>query len=268
MDQGSALEDRIERRLGSMVRASEQTFGQAHMELAGRGLGNSGAMLRRRLELLSQILVEGTDWAFGEIEDLCRRRRVARNVHAHFLEQALGRFFYDLVDKSKLLTTPTPDAALAHVQREIEITKQALAADLREYQQGVWAPRKPAGLPEGSAQNVLHVGGDFHGAVQQGGIGNIQVAVEVNWPQVAAVAGELDFELSRSGFAAEVKEALQPDLDTIKAQLRKPSPGQAIVREAAKSMRNIAEGAIAGALVTAPHIVPIIDQLLKAVGAA
>jgi hypothetical protein len=103
--------------------------------------------------------------------------------------------------------------------------------------------------------------------IQQGGVGNLQsVTVTIDWRGVGEVAARLNEALSAVTVSEAVRDALSPDLDSIRAQLRKPSPSVVVAQEAARSLRNMAEGAFAGALVSAPHVIPIVHQLTKALG--
>jgi hypothetical protein len=91
LDKGKAIEDRIDRHLLSIVRDSESAFQAAQYEH-----GNSGALIRRRLELISEVQIRGTDWAFAEIEGYSTHPEITRPHHKYYLEQALGRFHYNL----------------------------------------------------------------------------------------------------------------------------------------------------------------------------
>ena len=267
-DQTEAVQDRIQRHLAEKVRVSEEAFRAIQAEMAAKGLSNSGASIRRRLALLEQLVVDSTDWAFGEVDRHTNPPDVARALHALFLRQAMSSQFYALVDKSGLQDDPrTPPAAATEVQRQVERIRQSLTADLKEFEQGLWTPRSVDRAPPVANHNVVHVAGDFVGAVQQGGSGNVQVApITVNWAAVRETAQQLSDALSSEGIGLEVREALEPDLHTIQAQLRKPSPGEWIVREAARSLRNVAEGALAGALVAAPAVAALLHQLAQQVG--
>lgn len=61
-----------------------------------------------------------------------------------------------------------------------------------------------------------------------------------------------------------IRDELAADVETIRAQLKKPSPSQNIVREAGKSLRNIVEGIGAGLLT--PSIINAASALWSALG--
>lgn len=266
VDHAKAVEDRINRRLLSMIREAEKEFRGAEFEFAPHF--NSGAMVRRRLELVSQHLTAGTDWAFAEIERYSTKSKFARVVHAYFLQDALTRLLIGLVDASHLLSGPRlPQATAALVQRELGTMRGSLALDLKQFQQGVWRAREQQ--PGVAApQNVVNVGRDFHGGVRLGGEYNQQDVsfTVVDWSAVRDISAKLAEAVSTAEMPADARNEIQADVDTISAQLRKASPGEAAIREAAKSLRNVVEGMVGSAVLAAPHIAVLVGQLWSALG--
>ena len=65
------------------------------------------------------------------------------------------------------------------------------------------------------------------------------------------------------GVAKEIAE-LKADLATIKAQLQKPVPNGAILTEAGKSVRSIAEGIVAGMMTS--RAIQSVSELVRALG--
>lgn len=261
MSRGQAVYDRIERRLTEYSREMARDVEAAEYAMA-RQL-NSGAMIRRRLELIKQYMIKGTDWSLSEIEDYCRRSRVARPDQKGFLDQALLRYLYQVVDASKVQSAQNPEFITRLLQTEIEAIRSMLGADLEEYQRGVWKPRlAPVQAP--AVQHVVNVGGDLLGAVQQGE-GNVQhTSIVINRQEVAEIVSRL--ESAVADLPEHLRNELQPDLDTIRAQLQKPAPNNVILGEASKSLRNISEGMVAGAVMSAPAVLHWVQALASAIG--
>ena len=107
--------------------------------------------------------------------------------------------------------------------------------------------------PSSGAMNVTHNvvnAQSISGVVQQGGDGAIfHTTVEIDFTAVADAARALGAELANAsdGQDRNVRQ-LAAEVATIQAQLAAPEPKTSILREAAKSVRTIAEQAVAGAL--------------------
>jgi hypothetical protein len=102
--------------------------------------------------------------------------------------------------------------------------------------------------------------------VQQGSPGATQSqSIVIKVDEAKAAIAALEAGHGELNLTAEKLSDLQSDLDTIKAQLAKTAPSHSIVREAARSVRTIVEGAVGGMLT--PSIVTAIVALGKATGA-
>lgn len=127
----------------------------------------------------------------------------------------------------------------------IEGIKRKVQVQIDEFALGVGIGPSPAGTT-----NILHAG-TIIGGVQQGTIASTQSNdVEVSNNDLAQALEVISTQLVASGFG-QVAHDIQADIDTIKAQLTKPEPSNGILREAAKSIKAITEGAIGGAIGTA-----------------
>jgi hypothetical protein len=70
--------------------------------------------------------------------------------------------------------------------------------------------------------------------------------------------------ISMSSLSANTISDLMADVQTIRAQLNKPSPSRSILREASKSLRSVLEG-VAGGMLT-PAIATAASSLWSALG--
>ena len=262
MARGIAVENRIERRLAENVRDLVVAVRAAQNELAARGLANSSAMIRRRLDLIRQYVVAGTDWAFSEIERYTTTPDIARELHDWFLKAALGRYFYAVVDASQVRTRLVPAGALAAAEREIEQIRESLAADLAEFQAGVWTPRDPVSAPTANnVHNVVTVHGDILGGIQQAGHGAQQQSTTTfDGSQVGQALEAFAAALKAAQLSDEVRQELEAEIDTIRPQLRKASPNWVIVRTAGAAILGLVTG------VGANLLTPELQSLAAALG--
>lgn len=90
--------------------------------------------------------------------------------------------------------------------------------------------------------------------------------INIDWHGVRAATTELGEVLAGPEIGEAVRDALGPDLDTIAAQLRKPTPNEVVVREAGRSLRDMVEGALATGIVGAPHLSSLVSTLTSAIG--
>ena len=75
---------------------------------------------------------------------------------------------------------------------------------------------------------------------------------------------EFEWALQATSLPAETLAELSGDLDTIKAQIAKPSPSRTIINEAGSSIRNVIEGMSGGMLPNS--LGPYASDLLDALG--
>jgi hypothetical protein len=70
--------------------------------------------------------------------------------------------------------------------------------------------------------------------------------------------------IATAGLLAKTVEELMGDVETIRAQLQKPSPSRLIIQEAGRSLRNVVEGMTGGML--APAVTTAAAALWSALG--
>lgn len=199
-----------------------------------------------------------------------RRQRRAAFMHA----------LYELVDASTLASAlpsevgRTAGLALEEAESVVEylendglIETRTLAGDVSITHRGVKEVEQSLARPDEPTEHfppaTVYVAGDVYGL--QAGTSNSTQQVEV----------VLDADASRAigAFAQALREvvdelpddereAARADLDTVDAQLRSPRPRRAVLREALRSLRAIAEsatgsGAFAGAAALAQLLPPL-----------
>lgn len=140
-----------------------------------------------------------------------------------------------------------------------EVAKRlARALDkIAQYQAGFDRPTSP------TASNAISITGSQGVVVQQGSpAANLTATVEVR--AVQEVLRSLEAEMPWAGLDDEVAEEFRAEIETMKAQLRKRSPSAIVLREAAKTIRSLAENI--GASAIGPSVLALVQPLLVAVG--
>ncbi len=109
------------------------------------------------------------------------------------------------------------------------------------------AAEKSAPVP--LATSHIHVENMHGGAIQQATTESTQVVVHsIDISKIASAAAKLEEALDTAELPRNVAAEIRSDLATIKAQLAKASPSRQILAEAGKSLRNLTEGIVAGAM--------------------
>ena len=97
--------------------------------------------------------------------------------------------------------------------------------------------------------NKITIESMIGGAIQQGTTGSTQnVTIKIDLQAAQDAIAQAEEALKSETANPEILASISADLDTIKAQLRKPEPSTSVLVEAGRSLRTIAEGAAAGVL--------------------
>lgn len=152
------------------------------------------------------------------------------------------------------------------VEKTVEEREQSLRQNvlfwIRQFDVGFDSAAEPE--PVGHVTNVVNAR-DITGAIQQGQTGLTQKAhVQINVAAAVEAVRQLENELASLEIPHAARIDIDSDLATIKAQLRKPTPGIGILQEAVRSVRNVTEGVLGGLLT--PHAVTALAILSQALG--
>ncbi len=113
-----------------------------------------------------------------------------------------------------------------------------------------------------SNNNTMNIGTNL-GALQQGSHGSTQNAsFTLNISEIREALQKVQEELANVPQAVRAK--LEPELETVMAQLKKETPSHSILRETGTTIRAIIEG-IAGNILT-PSFVAAVSALRAALG--
>lgn len=139
-------------------------------------------------------------------------------------------------------------SALDIAAREMPL-RDDLKVYLRLHRAGMFTPAAPAPLPNVTHNNTMHIGQAHGAAIQQGSHGSsIHMESHVNLQDAAKAVEALDRELSAFEGTSDAVDELRADSAAVKLQLQKKSPALEVLKQIGVSIRNVAEGAVGGAL--------------------
>jgi hypothetical protein len=239
---------------------AEGAVGQIRAEHAARGILDSSMTVMRVIGDVKKEFDAGVEAALGELHRAVSKTK----LDPQELRQATAQCLANFANATKRVAAI---ARNAHAADQFDKWEKALDADLafklRQFDFGFFVPNEPE-VPQVS--NEINIGSMTNSAVQQGSPGAIQsqnVAIQVD--EATAAIAAIEAHCGHLNLPAEKLSDLQSDLTTIKAQLAKATPSHSIVSEAARSIRNVLEGAIGGTLT--PAITAGVMALGKATGA-
>jgi hypothetical protein len=242
----AAFNDRVLRRVREGLQAYRDELKAISHQMAARGLASSGPHLVKRLETFKRWMETVTDQCFEEVTRLPGTQSMHREFNEPFLSQQLLGFF--IAAKPDIFFTGAPETATKEIERQTVPIRENLDRDLRDFKAGLWRPRVREGASS-LTHNTINIHSSNVGAVLQAGERSVQTAtVTFNAQLVQSALEDLAFSLQNSDLPGDTKSAAMIEIDTIRPQLKKPSPNASIVQEALRSLRNIMEGVAAGIL--------------------
>jgi hypothetical protein len=149
-----------------------------------------------------------------------------------------------------------------YIDEQFTAMDKHLLFAMRQFDVGFFDPQEPE-VPQVS--NSITIGSMTAGAIQQGSPGAKQtVQLTVNVDAISNALTQFQSAIESVALPPKTIETLMADVQTIRAQLAKPSPSTVILHEAGKSLRNVIEG-ITGGLLT-PAVVTAAAALWSALG--
>jgi hypothetical protein len=230
---------------------------------AARGSYKSGATVKLVLEAVRREFDAAISLFLAELQ------RFSRESSLDYSE--LRRLAYDrlqmLLAHSRVAAKPEELKAFAPkagLTKYVDDAMAELDAHLQYRKRQFDIGMDRADISSGAAMNVLNVGTN-NGAIQQGGSGNQQdVTVHLDGATIRSALGRVEASLADAAILSTDREKFEPDLATVRAQLKKSTLSQAILGEAGKSLRSISESITAGALT--PGALAALSALRAALG--
>ncbi|MGE8940648.1 hypothetical protein ACO2I3_01915 [Leptospira interrogans] len=215
------------------------------IEAKARMHGRSGRVALVLSAVVLEEFEKGLELALTELKRVSKRTQ----LDGYLLRQSTGRllstFQEDLTVAAKPYLTRAFMGAKA-IEGELGKLEALRQSKLRFYDIGLFDPSEPAA--NSNVSNHLSIGVMSGGAVQQGTVGSKQTQLTINHQDISDALHAFERALSAISLSEEHRKEAAADISTIKAQLEKAHPSTTILRETGKSLRNICEGAVGGAL--------------------
>jgi len=254
------FEDRINWHLEKACFGCQNEIASINRKANAAGSFYSGVRVKSVSSTAEKEFDKGIISALGELKrvsllgvlDLFELRAITHQKVENFAKAivALAKPAYDECN--------VPQQCLEVLSSNIERRRSYL---LRQFDVGFEDPP----LPEEPMlmSNNIRIGTMIGGGIQQGTAESKQT-LEQHIDATAALEAIASLEEEVANLRLEAVQDLRIDLDAIKSQLSKSTPNNAIVIEAGRSIRNIAEGILAGAMTD--RSVRLVTDLMRALG--
>jgi hypothetical protein len=205
----------------------------------------SGRMVMLGIEAARKAFDGGVDTTLGELKRTIRMTKLDPQKLRELVGQRLTKFAAAAKTTAQI-DNPATGGLADYSQEKFTDFDKYLQFSLRQFDVGFHDAPEPEVPPMTS--NSINVG-NMTGNIQQGSPGATQTfELKANIGTAQAALQAFEAELNKSEIDDRARQELAADIATIKAQLSKPSPSVSILHEAGKSVRNVVEGVVAGAL--------------------
>ena len=256
--------DWVQSHLDKAIKSAHEACQAVERQHNSHGRLRSGSTVIRCFDAAYSEFDIGVEAALGALGLAEDRGKLDRQQLRETTERLLAQFVGDMKHACKAPLFRQWGLVNAKVldEREDEFDKKVRFA-LRHFDVGHLNPAGPE-VPA-SISNAINVENMIGSVVQQGTKGSTQTAsITINIAAVRSALDNLEQTLSEYPAPPEIAAEIEPELQTIKAQLAKPKPSVTILREAGSTLRSISEGVAGGLL--APHVLSAIGALLSALG--
>jgi hypothetical protein len=249
--------DNVRWHLDKVLANATHAVNKVRAEHAQRGILSSSMTVMRVFSEVKREFDFGVEAALGEL----RRAASKTKLDPRELRQATAQCLANFAIAMKSIAAPGQLRGL--VGNAADEWDKDLNFKLRQFDVGFFVPDEPE-VP--TVSNAINVNSMINSAILQGSAGATQrhdVTISVDEAKAAIEA--IEAHSGKLGLPADKLSDLQSDIATIRSQLAKATPSHLIVGEAARSIRNVAEGAIGGMLT--PTMTTALVALGKATGA-
>jgi len=211
--------------------------------LAARGLGQSGAMIEGVLDDIHTGFDRGVETALGELKRAVRTTKLDPADLRQMTAQLLGQYTIDVkaAIPKHVAEPPFPNLE-PYVAKRIASLDELLTFKLHQFDVGFLVPEEPE-VPAVTNNNSINVG-SMVGAIQQGSPNaqqTVQASVDVQ--SVSRALDALEAALGPLLVNTKLKGEVDGDVQTIRAQIAKPTPSSPVLQEVGKSLRKLVESA-------------------------
>jgi len=231
--------------------AQAKSRASAEVTAERRRAAANGALQSSRAVILTTAAVRkefeaGVNAVLGELKRAAGKTQIDPAELWQATQERLAAFIETMTDVAK---TQESHMLQNHLDAEVAAFKSHLKFALRQFQVGFLDPSEPDVPP--MASNTITIGNMTGSTIQQGSPNSTQQQVAINVASADKALADLEQSLAESEVAADTLAEMKADIQTIRAQMAKPSPSMTIVREAGKSLRNVVEGGVGGMLTPA-----------------
>lgn len=219
------------------------------MEMAAASRLKSGATLIRIAEATRARLRTAAGIAFAEEKRAIHIPMLDEDEVEQCTVQALTNFSHEIRAQANErfdLLAGRDTAAYKAASQKMPLD-QDLARYVKSQRLGFFSEPEPVAMP--SVVNNYSVSNAPGAAIQQGSHGSsIKMESHINLQEAAKAVEALDRELSAFEGKSDAVDELKADAAAVKLQLQKKSPAVEVLKQMGISIRNVAEGAVGGAL--------------------
>jgi hypothetical protein len=262
-----AFQQSITRRLHEMVDEFREAIAKLDSDIMLSNAQTNSRSVLSKLKLADDHLKRATDLVLGQGQrlasqsssttgrlwrsEIAERARPVLQQHADALFACDWRAWQEVRD---FLNSQIPQAR--------EQAHKRIAAEIDEFTAGVWFARAPA--PHGGANittNSVNINGNVSGSIiQQAGEGAQQSASTGLDPALIADAlDRLGEAILNAGLSQSLRGEVEAEMETIRAQLRKPEPNRDILKIAGNAIGGLCTG-VAGNMLT-PYVAALLASL-------
>ncbi len=232
----------------------------AQVRAQGTVHGRSSRIVLLLCDAIRGEFEKGVEAVLGELSRVIRTTDLDRNELRQRTIERLNQ--YAAAMKAIM---PRSEASIlpGYITEQFAALDDHLQFSVRQYDVGFFMPSEPE-VPQVS--NAITINEMNNSVVQQGSPGATQSQnITIRIDEAKAAIAAIEAGVGELSLVAEKFSDLQSDIATIKAQLVKGTPSHSILGEAARSVRNIIEGAVGGMLT--PALTSALAALGKATGA-
>ena len=237
---------RIDWHINKALDRAGRAVGMVRGTAAKNGMFGSGNRVISSIDAARAELEVGIDATLGELNRTIRHTNLDGELLRNQAGERLVKFAADIKDAAQLGDMPNSLGVRKYVDEQFAAFDKHLEFALRQFDVGFHDAPEPE-LPP-MTDNSITVG-NMTGNIQQNSPGATQTfESKMNIAAAQAALQTFESELSKIEVDDRARQDLAADIATIKAQLSKPSPSASILREAAKTVRSVSEGIVAGVL--------------------
>jgi len=232
--------DWVQYHLDEAIKSADRTCQAVEREHNAQGRLRSGNTIIRCFDAAYVEFDKGVNAALGALRGAEERGVLDKDLLRDTTEKLLYQFVGDMKHACKAPLFREWGKVPSRVldEKEGEFDKKVKFA-LRHFDVGHWNPPEPE-IPA-SMKNEIKIDKMIGSVIQQGTRGSNQtVSITINFAEVRSALATLEKTLSDHPAPQEVAAEIEPEVQTIKAQLSKPTPSVTILREAGSTLRSIA----------------------------